>query len=198
MYPESNTLPKQPYPDRSAAGLVDYVSQTEPNDEYTTPVNVVEVLQNNITGMRKRGMVIWEPCDPQGDSNISRVLRKSGYRVIPTGLPEHDFLQIKKPPKNVTCIITNPPYSQKDNFLEKCFSFGLPFCLLLPITALEGIRRGAMFQKWGIQVLVLNRRTQFIKGKSVYFNVSWFCWSPLYPFLERDLVFAELPEGPAA
>jgi hypothetical protein len=23
MYPESNTLPKQPYPDRSAAGLVD-------------------------------------------------------------------------------------------------------------------------------------------------------------------------------
>jgi hypothetical protein len=24
MYPESNTLPKQPYPDRSAAGLVDF------------------------------------------------------------------------------------------------------------------------------------------------------------------------------
>jgi hypothetical protein len=25
MYPESNTLPKQPYPDRSAAGMVDFL-----------------------------------------------------------------------------------------------------------------------------------------------------------------------------
>jgi hypothetical protein len=170
------------------------MKQEEPNDEYVTPASVVEVLQKNLIGMKKRGSTIWEPCDPKGESNISRTLTGSGYRVISTGLPENDFLQLGKPPKGVNWIITNPPYSQKDDFLEKCFTFGLPFCLLLPITALEGIRRGAMFQKWGVQVLVLNRRAQFIKGKSVYFNTSWFCWSPGHPLLERDLIFADLPE----
>ncbi|GHU84541.1 hypothetical protein FACS189473_2140 [Spirochaetia bacterium] len=174
------------------------MKQKEHCDEFFTPTGVVEVLQKNLCGIKKYGVSIWEPCDPKGNSNISRTLKESGCRVISTGLPEHDFLRQKKPPKSVTHIITNPPYSHKDDFLEKCFAFGLPFCLLLPITALEGIRRGAMFQKWGIQILVLNRRVQFVKGKSVYFNTSWFCWSPGNPLLERDLVFAELPEGLAA
>ncbi|GHV57479.1 hypothetical protein AGMMS49579_23390 [Spirochaetia bacterium] len=175
--------------------LIDYMRQQESNDEYFTPVNVVTVLQKHLVGLRKPSTSIWEPCDPNGESNISQVFSQAGYRVISTGLPKHDFLQLTNPPKGVNCIITNPPYSQKDDFLEKCFTFGLPFCLLLPITALEGIRRGAMFNKWGVQVLVLNRRAQFIKGKSVYFNTSWFCWSPRIPLLKGDLVFAELPEA---
>jgi hypothetical protein len=168
--------------------------QQERLDEYfETPLEAVLALQDNLLWPR-REQTIWEPCDPRGVSNITWRFRQAGHTVIATGLPDLDFLGQDKPPKNVKCVVTNPPYSLKDEFLEKCFSFGLPFCLLLPITALEGVRRGLMFREHGIQVLVLDRRVQFIKGKSVYFNTSWFCWSPKQRMLKQDLVFARLPD----
>ena len=44
-------------------------------------------------------------------------------------------------------IITNPPYSLKDEFIKKCYEWKKPFCLLLPITALEGKVRGKCLEK---------------------------------------------------
>jgi hypothetical protein len=163
------------------------------DENYDTPLEAVLALQDNLL-RPGREQAIWEPCDPYGNSNISRRFRQAGHRVIATGLPELDFLRQKKPLENVKCVITNPPYSLKDQFLEKCFSFEIPFCLLLPITALEGVRRGLLFREHGIQVLVLDRRVQLIRGKNVYFNTSWFCWSPKQRLLRQDLVFARLPE----
>jgi hypothetical protein len=166
-------------------------------EDFITPIGAVNVLQRNILWHGDKP-VIWEPCDPAGQSNITKAYKRMGHRVISTGIPKVDFLRQRKPIRDAECIITNPPYSLKDEFLEQCFCLGLPFCLLLPLTALEGISRGGMFREHGIQVLVLDRRVQFIQGKSVSFNTSWFCWSPNQPLLERDLVFAELPEELAA
>ena len=45
------------------------------------------------------------------------------------------ILPIKK--KWFDMIITNPPYSLKDEFIKKCYEWNKPFCLLLPITAFE-------------------------------------------------------------
>jgi hypothetical protein len=177
--------------------LVEYTQQDcqkeSAEENYVTPLEAVLALQDNLL-WHGRERVIWEPCDPYGVSNITRRFTQAGHTVIATGLPEIDFLGQEKAPRNVRCIITNPPYSLKDEFLEQCFSFGIPFCLLLPITALEGVRRGSMFREHGIQVLVMDRRVQFIRGKSVSFNTSWFCWSPKQPLLKQDLVFAELPD----
>lgn len=175
--------------------LIEYMRQEAPDENYETPIEAVKVLQDNLLWLGCK-RVIWEPCDPSGVSNITKVFQQSGHKVISTGLPGSDFLRMRRPPNGVKCIITNPPYSLKDQFLEKCFSFGIPFCLLLPITALEGVRRGAMFREHGIQVLILDRRVQFIPGKSVYFNTSWFCWSSNNSMLKRDLIFAQLPDLP--
>ncbi len=91
-------------------------------------------------------------------------------------------------------IITNPPYSFKDEFIAKCYEYGKPFCLLLPITSLEGIERGRMYRKNGIELLVFDRRCNFIYDnakKSNWFNTSWFCWK----VLNKQLIFEELIKG---
>lgn len=85
-------------------------------------------------------------------------------------------------------IITNPPYSLKDEFIKKCYEYGKPFCLLLPLTSLEGIKRGEMFRKNGIELVVLDKRIDFNgKGKNWY-NTSWFC----YKVLPKQLIFEKL------
>jgi hypothetical protein len=176
--------------------MIDYGKRPK-YDEYFTPAAAVKPLLPYIrkwTG-GNGAACCWEPCDPKGTSSISRQLKKDGHKVVHTGLPKHDFLKTNSLPKGgLDIIITNPPYSLKDKFLAKCFEFALPFCLLLPITTFEGVNRGRMFREHGIQVLVLDRRTQFIDGKSNWFNVSWFCWPDILP---KDLIFAEMREGAA-
>lgn len=102
------------------------------------------------------------------------------------------------PQQNFDMIITNPPYSLKDEFLKKCYEWNKPFALLLPITALEGkARGGAMYRQHGVEVLVLDGRVQFMenmvknynKTKSGnWFNTSWFC----HNILPDKLIFKEL------
>ena len=77
-------------------------------------------------------------------------------------------------------IITNPPYSLKDEFLKKCYEYNKPFCLLLPITALEGKTRGELFREKDIQVIVFDGRVEYLNNKKGnWFNTSWFCWKVL-------------------
>lgn len=120
---------------------------------------------------------IWECCDP-GGSAIKSVLKNYGYEVISTDIQTgFDFLH-DVPDFDFDAIITNPPYSKKDQFLEKCFHyncvFNIPFALLLPLTALESIYRGTLFSLYGISVVVLNRRIDFTGKKQNWFNTSWF------------------------
>lgn len=106
------------------------------NDEIYTPeialIPLLKYLPKNIT--------IWE-CTDFGESNITKVLKDHGYNVISTHKKDFNFLT-DKPSFEFDMIITNPPYSLKDDFIEKCYSYNKPFALLLPITALEGLRRG--------------------------------------------------------
>ena len=73
-------------------------------------------------------------------------------------------------------IATNPPYSEKDAFIRRCYELGKPWAMLMPLTALEGIARRGMFRNNGVGLLVLDRRVQFQAGrKGAWFNTSWFC-----------------------
>lgn len=89
-----------------------------------------------------------------------------------------------KPDFDFDMIVTNPPYSLKNDFLKKCYEYNKPFALLLPITALEGVERGEMFREKGISVVVLDRRINFKNYEDVgkksgcWFNSSWYIWNP--------------------
>lgn len=164
------------------ASLINYV-KNGPNDELYTPEEAVLPLLKYIP----KNLIIWE-CTDFGDSNISKTFIKNGYRVIKTHKMNFDFLK-DKANFDFDIIITNPPYSLKDEFLEKCYDYNKPFCLLLPITALEGKNRGGLYKKNGIQLIVFDKRINFMKNKkSSWFNTSWFCWK----VLNKDLIFEQL------
>ena len=68
---------------------------------------------------------------------------------------------------------------KKDKFIEKCYSTGKPFALLLPVSSLQGIARNRMFRKHGLELLVLDKRIDFTGKGSPHFGVAWFCYNML-------------------
>ena len=164
--------------------MIDYMKNVK-NDELYTPEYAIKPLLKYLP----KNKIIWE-CTDYGSSNITKVLRNNGYKVVNTNKAEIDFIQDSVDFK-FDMIITNPPYSLKDEFIKRCYEYGKPFCLLLPITSLEGIERGKMFRKHGIELLVFDRRCNFIYDnakKNNWFNTSWFC----YKVLPKQLMFEEL------
>lgn len=155
------------------------------NDELYTPKYAIKPLLKYLP----KNIKIWE-CTDYGNSNITKVLKENGYEVITTHKNNLDFLNDKSD-FDFDMIITNPPYSLKDKFIKKCYEYNKPFALLLPITSLEGIERGKMFRENGLELLVFDRRCNFIYDnakKSNWFNTSWFC----YNILPKQLIFEEL------
>lgn len=150
-------------------------------DKINTPAYAVKP----ILPFLDKNLIVWE-CTGK-DSEITKVLRDYGMTVIETSLPEMDFLS-DDAEFHFDIVITNPPYSEKTAFLRRCYEYNKPFMLLLPITALEGIERGSLFNDYGIQVLVLDKRIDFTGKKSCWFNTSWFC----NDILPKDLMFSQL------
>ena len=142
-------------------------------DNLYTPVEAILPLLKYIPQSIK---TIWECCD-SGNSLITKVLTDYGCDVFSSDIVTgKDFLlDFDQYVTTADMIITNPPYSLKDQFLEKCYQYNRPFALLLPLTALEGIKRGRMYNN-GISVIVLDKRIDFTGKKSNWFNVSWFVW----------------------
>ena len=165
--------------------MINYM-KNEKNDELYTPDYAIEPLLKYLP----KDKIIWE-CTDFGSSNITKLLKQHDYKVISTHKDNFDFLT-DTPNFDFDMIITNPPYSLKNEFLKKCYQYYKPFCLLLPLTSLEGIERGKMFREKGIDVLVLDRRCDFMDNKkSNWFNTSWFC----YKVLPKQLIFEELHKG---
>lgn len=165
--------------------MIDYMKNVK-NDELYTPSYAIKPL---LKYLPKKDIIIWE-CTDYGSSNITKLLIGRGYKVIKTHKKDFDFLN-DKPDFDFDMIITNPPYSLKDEFIKKCYGYKKPFALLLPITSLEGIERGKMYRKNGLELLVFDRRCNFIydnSKKSNWFNTSWFCWN----ILPKQLIFEEL------
>lgn len=165
---------------------INYIKSPK-NDELYTPKHAITPLLNYLP----KNAIIWEPTD-FGNSNITKILKENGYNVISTHINNFDFLN-DKPDFNFDIIITNPPYSIKDDFLKKCYDYNKPFALLLPLTALEGVNRNKLYKKNGIECMIFDRRINFINcdKKNNWFNTSWFCWK-LLPY---NLLFENLKVG---
>ena len=153
------------------------------SDEMQTPEVAIKPLLPYI----KKDWIIWECA--WGGGSLAKHFKQEGFKVI--GSRDIDFLK-HKPTADFDCIITNPPYSLKEEFLEKCYELNKPFALLMPLTALEGKARGQLYRKYGIQLIIPNKRINFItpsgKGSGSWFQVAWFCWKLNLP---KDLMFVE-------
>lgn len=139
---------------------------------------------------------IWESACGIERTPLATWLRLEGFTVVASDLRQgdstgSDFLS-ESPFQGVfDCIITNPPYSIKDQWIARCYELGKPFALLLPYTAMEGIKRQALYRRHGIDLLVLPKRVKFTtpsgKQGGAWFPCAWFTWK----ILPERLIFAE-------
>ena len=161
------------------------IMKNNSHDELYTPEEAVKVILPYIPDNVR---VIWEPTAITG-SKIVSVLEEAGYKVVKSHIKEgKDFFTYE--PEEYDMIITNPPYSIKDKFLKRAFQLEKPFMFLLPITTLEGKVRGKMFNENKIQVIIPNKRFNFIKEKKgAWFQTSWFCSKVN---LKEDIMFLSL------
>lgn len=146
-------------------------------DELYTPVEAIRPLLKHLPKFK----AIWEPTDP-GNSKITLELLHNGYEVCASHIQQGqsgDFLSPGLPPIYAEAIVTNPPYSQKDNFLKRAYEYGLPFAFLLPTVSISGMRRNKMFREHGIELIVLDKRIDFTGKGAVWFPTAWFCWKIL-------------------
>jgi len=132
------------------------------NDEIYTPVEALYPILNYID----KNKIIWECCYGNGD--LAKHLKYLGYKVI--GKKE-DFFSTDY---DCDLILTNPPYSNKRKFIERAFELDKPFAFLVPLTTLEGRFAMKLFSDKNIQLIIPNKRIDFIKkGSSSWFLVIW-------------------------
>ena len=122
-------------------------------------------------------------------------LNERGYNVVRSSLQEgQDFFEYE--PEEYDIIISNPPFTLKDEVLKRLYELGKPFAILLPLNSLQGVSRYKYF-KQGIQLLTFDKRigfhnpesmSEFQKGSS--FATAYFCRD----ILPQDLIVEELIE----
>lgn len=141
--------------------------QGSPDDFQTPPQALIPLLP-----YLKKDWTIWEPA--QGKKNLSNELSLLGYNVIGTDiLTEQDFITYL-PDEGFDCIITNPPFKYKQQFLERCYELKKPFALLLPLTTLETKKRQDLFDTYGVEVIFFDKRINFETPNQVEHSSSWF------------------------
>jgi hypothetical protein len=161
------------------------------SDNFQTPKEALNILLPYLD----KTWQIWECA--WGNGNLYKFLSEAGFRVLGTDINgeyghRFDFLvDIMSFPFD--CIVTNPPYSLKDEFLMRAYELNTPFAFLMPLTALEGKKRGALYKKYGIELIIPNKRINFItpsgKGSGAWFQTAWFTWKLNLP---QQLNFVDL------
>jgi len=158
------------------------------SDEFMTPKYAI----NPLLPFLNKEWKIWECA--WGKGHLAKHFEEEGFHVSGDYRSFLTGLEVG----GIDIIITNPPYSKKDEFLKRAFEIGKPFAFLLPLTTLEGLKRGELFKKYGIQLIIPNRRINFItpsgKGSGAWFQTAWFCYKLNLP---KDLMFVELERNDA-
>jgi len=157
-------------------------------DDYQTDPDALSILVPHL----KPSWVVWECA--AGEGALVGGLSRIGFQVIQSDIKTGcDFLTWI-PPGEWDCIVTNPPFSLKNEFLARCYELGHPFALLLPLNGLESKDRQRHFRKYGIQLIVPDRRIQYhppgnLSGQGASFLGVWFTWGLE---LSQDILFKVL------
>ena len=164
--------------------------RTESSDEKYTPFYAVDPILKYIPA----GARVWTPFDREW-SAFYQSFKRRGSSVIRSDISDGlDFFTYEPP--EYDCIVSNPPFTKKDEVLKRLYELGKPFAVLLPLNSLQSVDRYAFFKN-GIQVLAFDKRIayhdpQHMKDyvKGVSFATAYFCWD----ILPRDLILEELTE----
>ena len=161
------------------------------NDEFYTPIYAIEP----IVEYAKRFNKIWLPFDTE-DSNFVKVFKANNINVVYTHIKDGvDFFKCVVP-EGVDCIISNPPYSLKNEVFEHLFSLKIPFAMLVGVVGLfESQRRFNIFKNNKFEIMYFNKRVSYFKSYEDQkpslnppFSSVYLC----HNMLDNQIVFKEI------
>lgn len=98
------------------------------------------------------------------DSNASLFVQELNHRGFTVLNGMSDFLDKHY---YADYIMTNPPFSIKDDVIEQVYKYAIPSLLVLPIDSLGGVKRHKLYKEHGYpSVYVPSKRIS-------YYDVSW-------------------------
>lgn len=152
--------------------------ESQGRDNFQTPNYAVDLL---IPYIPKHITSIWEPAAGGGKITMRLLSQTQNIfvsssdikdTVFPTAKfnflsDDRDWVIDSWVEKRIPfCIITNPPFSLKKQFFEKCIKYDIPFALLIPFDMSQWLCRA--FYEDECQALIPDRRINYITptGKS--------------------------------
>lgn len=165
-------------------------NKTASGDEVFTPFYAVNPLLKYIP----RNKVIWCPFDEEW-SAYYRLFIEEGYKVIRSSLNEGQDFFTYEPNEDYDIIVSNPPFSKKDDVLKRLDALRKPFAILLPANSIQGKKRYETCFKNGVQMLCFDYRIDFHTNfnfntytKGNHFASAYFCRN----VLPNDLIIEHL------
>ena len=156
------------------------------NDECFTPAYAVQPILEYIP----KDAIVWCPFDTI-DSEFVKLISKQNKVVFSHLGNGQDFFDYEPP--NWDIIVSNPPFTNKRAFFQRALDLGKPFALLMANTWLNDRAPMQLFEERGLQLLLLDRRTEFVQPNSessgkITFSSSYFCCD----LLPRDIIIKRI------
>lgn len=144
-------------------------------DDYPTPDWCVELICDEIKWDIPQSFL--EPC--AGDGRINRIVKEYGRSDLDIMSCEIqdgcDYLTTKF--DNLDLIVTNPPFSKAQEFLEKSLSEADCVIYLLRLNYLGSLKRYEFWNKNpASHIFVLTPRPSFVNGGTDATEYAWFVW----------------------
>ena len=157
------------------------------SDEVYTPSYAVKPIIKYI----KPCSIVWCPFDTI-DSAYVEELNAAGFTVIYSHIDNgQNFFEYE--PDEYDVIISNPPFSIKDDILRRLNELDKPYAMLMPLPALQGQKRFKYLK--GSQALIFDKRINYfkdLKTKEIQKGISFASIYICKNFLPSDLLFEEL------
>ena len=153
----------------------------EKNDDYETPIDYWKLLTRFISSDK----TIYDPFYMNGSARDK--WNSLGYGCIHNN---EDFFKVETPKGNVV-IVSNPPYSRRNDVLKRLFEWNKPFIMLMPITTLCYMKTQKILKHHKIQIIIPNIYKGFINKngddtKCPPFYLCYICYKMALP---NDIVY---------
>ena len=158
------------------------------SDEVYTPAYAVKPIIKYIP----KDAIVWCPFDLEASEYV-KLIRANGNQVIATHIDTgYNFFDYE-PTGHYDVIVSNPPFSIKDDIVRRLYELNKPYAMLLPIPSLQGQKRFPYIKD--CQALIFDKRINYYTNlqtmeiqKGISFGSFYLCRN----FLPEKLIFEEL------
>lgn len=155
--------------------MVNHQFKQKKEDEYYTKEYAIIPLLKYID----KDSIIWCPFDKK-ESNYNKVFSDNKNKVITSHIEDgKDFFEYE--PEKYDIIVSNPPYSRREDVICRLFEIRKPFAILINDAGLfDSIKRFELLSNNKFEIMVFNKRIDYIKPdnpnmKGVPFKSIYLC-----------------------